>query len=542
METTKCLWVSQCHSNLTIDRDDEERILWVRSFLLVQVRRYERRATKAIYMQPITKLKLQGAFRSAVAAMNAKKYAVAVKQFREILRVAPNHGPSYLHLGTLYTLGGNADAAVMYLGTAAKLMPKEPAVQMKYGVALGSVGSYKKAVAALNKAERLAPKSVDVLGHFAHVYQLMGELKKAEFYLRKALKLKPKDGSLYRLLSIARKFTPDDPYLAKMLAIVPDQLESDAHRWELEFAIAKALEDIKDYQTAFLYLKRGNDLMASTYPYDAQLWRDQVAQLKAAQTGLDFKTPHPDHINDAPIFVTGMPRSGTTLIEQIIAAHSQVTSLGETGFAARAIERLMRDGSGYKAVAEVSGQLRSAVADKYMADVMARYPATVRTVDKSIQTYLYLGAIKAIIPNAKFLIVQRDPRDNLLSIYRNFFKAGTHRYAYNFGALADHYVAFRDMVLFWKEHMPSDIYIADYDALVRDPEIKVRELIAACDLDWEDQCLEFHKLTGAVKTLSLAQVRQPIYKSSQKAWQRYGDAVTPLLEALKKRGVDVTDL
>jgi hypothetical protein len=493
-------------------------------------------------MQPIIEQKLQSEFRSALAAMKAKKYAIAVKQFREIIRVAPNHGPSHLHLGTLYKLGGHADAAVMHLGTAAKIMPKEPAVQIQYGVALGSVGSFKKAVAALNKAERLAPKSVDVLGHFAHLYQLMGALKKAEFYLRKALKLKPRDGSLYRLLSIARKFTPDDPYLVKMLAIKPDQLESDTHRWELDFAITKALEDIKDYQTGFLYLKRGNDLVAKTYPYDAQLRRDQVAQLKAAQIGLDFKTPHPDHIDDAPIFVTGMPRSGTTLIEQIIAAHSQVTSMGETGFASRAIERLMRDGSGYKSAADVSEHLRSAVADKYIFDIMTRYSATVRTVDKTIQTYLYLGVIKTIIPNAKFLIVQRDPRDNLLSIYRNLFKAGTHRYAYNFESLVDHYVAFRDMVLFWKEHMPSDIYIADYDALVRDPEVKARELIAACELDWEDQCLEFHKSTGAVKTLSLAQVRQPIYKSSQKTWQRYGDAVTPLLEALEKRGVDVTDL
>ncbi len=493
-------------------------------------------------MWPVTEQKLQSSFQSALAAMNAKKFVIAVKQFREIVRVAPKHGPSHLHLGTLYTMGGQVDAAVIHFGTAAKLMPKEPVVQMKYGVALGSVGSYKKAVTALTKAERLAPKSVDVMGHFAHVYQLMGELKKAEFYLRKALKLKPMDSSLYRLLSIARKFTSDDPYLAKMLTIKPDQLESNTHRWELDFAISKALDDIKDYKTAFFYLKRGNDLVATTYPYDAQFRRDQVAQLKAAQIDLDFKTPHPDHIDDAPIFVTGMPRSGTTLIEQIIAAHSQVTSIGETGFASRAVEHLMRDGTGYKAVADVTEQLRSAVADKYMANVMTRYSPAARTVDKTIQTYLYLGAIKTIIPNAKFLIVQRDPRDNLLSIYRNLFKAGTHRYASKFEALADHYLSFRDMVVFWKEQMPADTYIADYDALVRDPEIKVRELIAACDLDWENQCLEFHKSTGPVTTLSLAQVRQPIYKSSQKAWQRYGDAVKPLFEALEKRGVDVTEL
>ena len=493
-------------------------------------------------MQSIMEQNLKSTFRSALAAMKAKKFALAVKQFRQIISFAPNHGPSHLQLGILFTIGGNSDAAVLHLGAAAKLMPKEPEVQMKYGVALGSIGSYKKSVTVLTKAERLAPRSVEVLGHFAHVYQLMGELKKAEIYLRKALKLRPMDSSLYRLLSIARKFTPDDPYLAKMLAIKPNQLDSDIHRWELDFAISKALDDVKDYKTAFFYLKRGNDLVPTTYPYDAQFRRDQVAQLKAAQIGLDFKTPHPDHIDDAPIFVTGMPRSGTTLIEQIIAAHSQVTSIGETGFASGAIERLMRDGSGYKSAADVSEHLRSAVANKYMFKIMARYSATMRTVDKTIQTYLYLGVIKTIIPNAKFLIVQRDPRDNLLSIYRNLFKAGTHRYAYNFESLVDHYVAFRDMVLFWKVHMPSDIYIADYDALVRDPEIKVRELIAACELDWEDQCLEFHKSTGAVRTLSLAQVRQPIYKSSQKTWQRYGDAVKPLLEALEKRGVDVTDL
>ena len=492
-------------------------------------------------MQRPSEQQLQTAFKSALAAVNAKKFALAAQQFQKILRVVPNHGPSHLHLGTLYTKGSKPDAAVTHLAAAAKQMPKEPAVHMQYGVALGAVGQYKKAVSALGKAEKLAPASVAVLANSAHVYQLMGELKKAEFYLRKALKLKPNDGSLYRLLSIARKFTPDDPYLAKMLAIKPDQLANDTDRWELDFAITKALEDTKAYEAAFPYLKRGNDLVAANYPYDPQAWRDQVAQLQSAQSALDPAAPHPDHIKDAPIFVTGMPRSGTTLIEQIIAAHSDVTSMGETGFASGAVERLLRDGSTYKPVSDVADRLRSDVADKYLADVAARYPAAKRTVDKSIQTYLYLGAIKTIMPNAKFLIVQRDPRDNLLSIYRNLFQAGTHRYAYDFESLADHYLAFRDMVSFWKQQMPDDIYIADYDALVRDPEDKARALIAACGLEWQDQCLEFHKSTGAVKTLSLAQVRQPIYKSSQKAWQRYGDGVMPLLKALEKRGIDVTE-
>ena len=173
-----------------------------------------------------------------------------------------------------------------------------------------------------------------------------------------------------------------------------------------------------------------------------------------------------------------------------------VTNMAETGFSSGAVERLLRDGSIYKPVRDVADRLRSDVADKYLADVAAHYPAARRTVDKSIQTYLYLGVIKLIMPNAKFMIVQRDPQKKLLSIYRNLFQMGTHRYAYDFESLADHYLAFRDMIAFWKQQMPDDICIAGYDALVRDPESNARALVAACGLEWQDTCLEFYKSTG----------------------------------------------
>lgn len=491
-------------------------------------------------MQNVPDSNTQRAYQNAVAALRASKFGVAAKVFHDILRRHPKHGPAHYQLGLIFKAQGRPETAVMHLAQAAKLLPKEYTVLMEYGVALGQVGAYAKAVNALRKAERLNPASVDVLGHSAHVFQLMGDLKKAEFYLRKAIKRKPKDGSLYRLLSIAHKFTPDDPYLKQMLAIDSADLPNPSHRWELDFAIAKALEDIKDYPSAFPYLKRGNDLVAATFPYDAAARQSQIEQLQAAQRDLLRCEPHADALNDAPIFVTGMPRSGTTLVEQIIGAHSEVTAIGEVGYLARAAEGLLQRDGQYDAVTKVAGKLRSDVAERYLADVERNFPNAQRTVDKSIQSYLYVGLVKHIMPNARFLIVRRDPRDNLLSIYRNLFRAGTHRYAYDFETLVDHFVSFQKMVQFWQDQLEGSVVIADYDALVRDPEAETRRLIASCGLGWEDACLDYHQKTGAVTTLSLAQVRQPIYKSSQQAWRRYGDAVQPLLDALENRGVDLS--
>nr|WP_255766461.1 sulfotransferase [Nereida sp. MMG025] len=326
-----------------------------------------------------------------------------------------------------------------------------------------------------------------------------------------------------------------------MLSVNPDALEDDLSRAQLEFGLAKAFEDIGQYAKSFEYLQKANARAKTAYPYDPQARTRSIQSYQAAQSDVDYTVPLPDAVEDAPIFVTGMPRSGTTLIEQIIAAHSNVTSLGETGFMRTRVQRLLQNGKTFHHLNDVSDKLRKVVAEGYLSDVAIRAPKAQRTVDKSIGTYLCLGVVKQIMPNAKFIIVRRDPRDTLLSIYRNFFDQGTHRYAYDFDTLAHEYASFVDMVEFWKTKMPEAIYEADYDALVADPEPQSRALIAAAGLDWEDRCLDFHKSKTSVKTLSLAQVRQPIYKSSQKAWQRYGDAINPLLDALEKRGIHVPD-
>lgn len=165
-----------------------------------------------------------------------------------------------------------------------------------------------------------------------------------------------------------------------------------------------------------------------------------------------------------------------------------------------------------------------------------RFPETPQITDKSIQTYLTLGLMKLAMPNARFIVVRRDPRDTLLSIYKNVFPEGTHLYGYDQVDLARHYSTFVRMVDFWRERVPGWFHEIQYEELVADPEPQSRALIAACGLEWEDACLNFHENTRKVETLSVFQVRQPISKGSVKAWARYGDRLKPMLDQLRRDG------
>src|SRR5690606_18247052 len=235
----------------------------------------------------------------------------------------------------------------------------------------------------------------------------------------------------------------------------------------------------------------------------------------AAFAGMDWHGTRIEGTTDfAPIFVTGMPRSGTTLIEQIIASHSSVTGAGEIGECARAAQVLITDPKNPMkmhppAMDEIAGLGR-----RFETFIRERFPESDRITDKSIQTYMYLGLVKLALPKSRFVIVRRDPRDNLLSIYKNKFPDDTHLYAYDQRDLAKFYGTFVDMIDFWRERVPDWFYEVQYEDLVANPEEETRKLIAACGLEWEDACLSFHENKRKVETLSVYQVRQPITKAS----------------------------
>lgn len=500
----------------------------------------------------------------------------AFENFRRAVILAPGLPTALISLASLYTSKAHPESALvllaraqadgvnsaplfMALGNAHTRMREffkaeeafEQALQLLGGrsaKALGLLGQSQArqgkddlALKNFEQALQIDPNSVIATGGKASLLQTLGDFGQASELYRRVFDLDPHNGENYRLFIVSHKTAPGDPVLELMLERFKDPAMPELDRMNLAFAIAKALDDIKDDQRSFEYLNIANTLMRKMAPYQIEQRLKQVEQTKELFADFDWHGARIDGTTDfAPIFVTGMPRSGTTLIEQIIASHSSVTGTGELGECVRAAQLIMTGGKVARHMADVTKDEIVSLGTGFEDYVGKRFPGSGRITDKSIQTYMYMGLIKLAMPMARFIIVRREPRDNLLSLYKNKFPDDTHLYAYDQRDLAIFYGTFVEMIDFWRERVPDWFYEVQYEELVANPEVEARKLIAACGLDWEDACLNFHENKRKVETLSVFQVRQPITKSSVKGWKRFEKDLAPMLDELRKRGL-VTD-
>ncbi|WP_347312003.1 sulfotransferase [Defluviimonas sp. SAOS-178_SWC] len=504
--------------------------------------------------------------------IDRKREEEAVQLFRKAVTLAPGLPSALVNLATSMTQAGQPASALTLLKRAEAGGADASPLHMAIGNAHTRLKNFAKAEAAFERAIATsnggAPQIVALLaqaqarlgkdeaalenydralamdenspiaiGGKATLLQTLGDFETAETLFRKGFEVDPLNGENFRAFIMSHKTQPGDPVIDTMLKRYDDPALLPTDRMNMGFAIAKALEDVKQYDRVFRYLDEANALMRKAAPYSIEQRFEQVAQTKAAFADIDWHGLDIANTTDfAPIFVTGMPRSGTTLIEQIIASHSSVTGAGEVGECARAAQLLITDPKNSMkmhppAMADIPG-----LGYGFEGYIRGRFPDSDRITDKSIQTYMYLGLVKLAMPKARFVIVRRDPRDNLLSIYKNKFPDDTHLYGYDQRDLAAFYGTFVDMIDFWRERVPDWFYEVQYEELVANPEEETRKLIAACGLDWEDACLSFHENKRKVETLSVYQVRQPISKGSVKAWQRYEKELKPMLDALKEGG------
>ncbi|SPH23850.1 Beta-barrel assembly-enhancing protease [Defluviimonas aquaemixtae] len=502
-----------------------------------------------------------------------KRDAEAVQLFRRAVTLAPGLPSAIVNLASSYTQSGHYEAARTLLNKAEaagvdalpfhiaagnlytrlkNFAKAEQAFQKAIDTAGGGKSGHATALLAQSQARlgkddaamanydlalQIDPDSPVATGGKAQLLQTLGHFNQAEELFRRGFELDPLNGENFRAFIMSHKTKSDDPVIATMLDRYENPALKDADRVNMGFAIAKALEDVQDYARVFRYLDEANALMRKMSPYSIELRREQVAETKAVLDGIDWHGTKLEGTTDfAPIFVTGMPRSGTTLIEQIIASHSTVTGAGEIGECARAAQLLISDDVSARKMHPPKMEDVAELGHRFEEYIGARFPGADRITDKSIQTYMYMGLVKLAMPNARFVVVRRDPRDNLLSIYKNKFPDDTHLYAYDQKDLAAFYGTFVDVIDFWRERVPDWFYEVQYEELVANPEDETRKLIAACGLEWEDACLSFHETKRKVETLSVYQVRQPISKASVALWQRYEKELEPMLDALREGG------
>ena len=497
----------------------------------------------------------------------------AIKHLRQAVIIAPYMTSAIINLAAGLAQLGQAVAGIPMLERAVRANPKSPTCWLALGNAHTRARNYAKAEEALEKSVALSdgriaealgmlaqaqarlgkdevalenyeralavdPNSPIATGGKAMALQTLGRFEEARPLFQRAFDIDPNNGEIYRSYIAAHKTKAGDPIIDRMTAIYEKSGLSDFDRMNLGFAIAKALEDTKDDARVFRYLDAANALMRKIFAYDPQSQLREREALLAAFDGMDWLGRALEGTTDyAPIFITGMPRSGTTLVEQIISSHSRVRGAGEVGKITRLAQKLLTRGTRLRAIGGLSDGEISAFGHDYATYMRERFGDDLLASDKSIQTYLYLGLVKLALPNARIVVVRRDPRDNLLSMYKNKFPDGAHLYAYDQRDLVVLYETFVQIVDYWREVLRGGFYEVDYDKLVADPEPETRKLIAACGLEWEDACLRPEDNDRKVETLSLYQVRQPITKSSVKGWKRFEKDLKPMLDELKARGL-----
>ncbi|RLJ59390.1 tetratricopeptide repeat protein [Litoreibacter meonggei] len=400
----------------------------------------------------------------------------------------------------------------------------------EYGAALVSLMQFDLAMEQFDKGLALAPNNETILFRKAGLLQSMGRIDEARAIVQRAIDIAPNVGRHYALYASVTKMKADDPNIPKMKTALKSKRVGDKDIPALGYALAKAMEDCGQFGRVFGYLNQANAALAKAYPYDVPSVKASAARIRDLfERFKDLDGP----VSDAsPIFVTGAPRSGTTLVEQILASHSMVQGGGELGIVQpKFADLIVTPESEWKDDGLELLTKCAAAADEFEAELKELFPDAPMVTDKSISSYATMGFLAKVMPKARFVVVRRDPRDNALSIYKNQFRDGLHRYANNLEHIAVFLGQFEEMVEFWRVQLPGSFHEIKYEGLIADPEAQSRGLVEAVGLEWEDACLSFYETKREVRTLSATQVRQPMYSSSVGAWKKFERDMEPFLNA-----------
>ena len=388
-------------------------------------------------------------------------------------------------------------------------------------------------MAALDRAIALGGDSQDDLrAKRAGTMETFGRQDEAKAAFEEALALNP--ASLAAMTGRAElvKFTADDPTIAAMEALLaPEKGETYASRMTLHFALGKAYLDLGDSSAAFRHLHEGNRMKRATVAYSADRTEKFFAEVAAAFTpALLDRLAAQGQRSPAPIFIVGMPRSGTTLVEQILAAHPAVHGAGELRYMGAVVGQI----SGFpKGVAALDAATLKRLGQTYLSRVEALAGGKPRVVDKAPGNFVNAGLIRLILPDAKIIHARRDPVDTCLSCYTKLF-ADALNFTYDLTDLGRYCRDYLKLMDHWRAVLPASHFIEiDYEAVVDDIEAEARRMLEFLELPWDPACLEFYRVERPVRTASVNQVRQPIYRSSSGRWRKHADALQPLLKVLE---------
>lgn len=468
-----------------------------------------------------------------------KNFSDAEAWLRRATSIAPDFTAAWLTLGPVLLETNKYMEAIEAYQQAIRSQPDHAAAWAGLGNAYAQASYPEKSVSAYQKSIELNPEVAGVHMGYAHVLKTLGQQEQAIKAYREAVRVRPQFGEVYWSLANLKTFRFEEHEVRAMEQQLSASTLSDSEEVHFRFALGKAYDDLKDYERAWQYYDSGNKknrLLVSHDPLEMEIRHQDIISV----FNPDFLHQHkdqgaPDH---DPIFIVGLPRSGSTLIEQILASHSQVEGTSELPILpklAASIGRFRADQEQFpQTVKALEGKDWRAYGQQYLADARRhRQTDSPYFTDKLPNNFPLVGLLHLILPNAKIINARRHPLDTCLGCYKQLFARGQN-FTYDLEDLAHYYQNFDAMMQHWHTVLPGKVLDVHYEDTVIDLESQVQRILEFCGLGFEESCVRFHETQRAVKTASSEQVRRPIYQAALGQWRHYSSHLELLQEDLQE--------
>jgi len=457
------------------------------------------------------------------------KLEEAIEAYKEALSINPDITDAYYNMGLTFQEQGKLEEAIEAYKKALSIKPDNTDAYNNMGLTLQEQGKLEEAIEAYKKALSIKPDNAIAYNNMGNTCQEQGKLEEAIGAYKEALSIKPDYAEAHRHLSVLTKYTFNDPQISVVDDLLQREKLNDSDRSHLHYTYSKMQEDLGNLSAAFdSYIAGGvlrQKLLEYEFSQDEHLFgriKQTAPQLKNVALNV---TSEP--ISYTPIFILGMPRSGTTLVEQIVSSHSEITGAGELAYVSQFGGQLALGilGSTVEAV--------SVFRDGYLGELSKRAKGKAFITDKMPQNFRYIALICAAFPEAKIVHVQRSAEATCWSNFKNYFDSKGLGYSYNLSDTVRYYRLYKELMNFWYQSYSDRIFSLDYDKLTEDQEPETRRLIGYLGLNWQDTCLAPQKNNRFVKTASQQQVRQKVYKGSSQAWRKYESCLNGAFDGLK---------
>jgi len=471
-------------------------------------------------------------------AMRAKQWGDAGALLERALEIAPDFFQGWMDLGLCRQEQDKTDDALQAFARAQRLEPNKPNGYAAAGTTSALAGSHDQAIEYFEKAIEIDPQQAGALSGLGHVLKTIGLQDEAIARYRECVRHNPSHGESWWSLANLKTFRFKEQEVEAMLEQLENEYLGDEMRANFDFALGKAFEDLKDYDRAFEHYARGNENRRQRENYDPVQTADLHDRFISAFSKEFVETRgSPGDPSAAPILIVGLPRSGSTLIEQILASHPLVEGtheLPDLGRVARSIGLKRDDKRVYPGVvSELSDEEFAALGADYLERTKKHRPeGAPHFTDKLPNNFVHVGFLGLALPNAKVIDARRHPLDSCLGSFKQLFARGQ-PFTYDQFELAEFYLQYRRLMDHWHDVLPAKILDVQYEEVVDDLEAQVRRILEYCELPWDDACLRFYESDRAVKTASSEQVRKPIYSSSKHLWRNYEQHLGSMIEVLE---------